>query len=269
MKMIGRCYELSIKGIITEIDKITFLKKTKSKNIYKLQQMTWKEIVSSFAMQEISKNIFRYGQHYILLNKTKEDLEKTLKRNATKEFDSKNIKIFLKDFDSEDRKVLNYILELQINIVKKVKNKEIALVYDKKGYINQDNQWIFSVEGKSDSLVLDLATDTDIFHLLQPYSDAVLIVSHNHPNNKTFSLTDIETFLSEPNIKTIIAVTVNTIYILNKYNFSKSKYLSIKNELQIKYKNKYTEPYLTELRNTWLNRMESMGIEQKEVKYEK
>lgn len=269
MKIIGKCYELSIKGIITEIDKITFLKKIKTKNIFKLQQRTWKELVSSFAMQEINKNIFNYDQYYILLNKTKEDLETALKLNATKEFNNKNIKIFLKDFDSEERKVLNYILKLQINIVKRVKNKEIALVYDKKGYVNQDNQWIFSVEGKSDSLVLDLATDTDIFHLLQPYSDAVLIVSHNHPNNKTFSLTDIETFLSEPNIKTIIAVTNSIIYVLNKYNFNKTRYLSIKNKLQIKYKNKYTEPYLTELRNDWLNRMESMGIEQREVKYEK
>lgn len=74
----------------------------------------------------------------------------------------------------------------------------------------------------------------------------------------------------ELSIKGIITeIDKITFYILNKYNFSKSKYLSIKNELQIKYKNKYTEPYLTELRNTWLNRMESMGIEQKEVKYEK
>lgn len=269
MKKIGRCYELSIKGKIVEIDKISFLKKIKSKSIYKLQQKNWQDLVSFFDMQEIEQNVYRYNQYYILFNKTKDDLESILKQDATEYFSNKNVKIFLKDFDSEERKVLNYILKLQIDIVKKVKNKEIALVYDKKGYVNQEKQWIFSVEGKSDSLVLDLATDTDIFHLLQPYADAILIVSHNHPNNKTFSLTDIETFLSEQNIKTIIAVTNKSIFILNKYKFNKSKYLSIKNELQIKYKNKYYDPYLTELRNTWLNRMESMGIEFKEVIYEK
>ena len=159
------------------------------------------------------------------------------------------------------------MIYLQINIAKNIKDREIALVYDKNGFVNQNNQWLLNIEGNKNSSILDLSTNSDVFHLLQPYSNAIVVVSHNHPNNSKFSLTDIDTFLKENNIKTMIAVTDNRIYILNKYRFDENKYEEIRNDLNKKLNKRYYEPFLTQLRDAWLNRMEFMGIEKKEIKY--
>ena len=182
MKNINQCYKLNDKSDLVEVNKFKFIQENKL-SVNKFNNKTWKEIIKILNIKEIYNNIFSINNYFILLNKTKDDLEKALKLK-----DKNTFKLNLDGFNKENEEILNYVLFLQINIAQHVKDREVALVYDKNGAKNQDNQWLFKVEGKSDSLILDLASNTDVFHLLQPYTDAIIIVSHNHPNNCDFSL---------------------------------------------------------------------------------
>lgn len=171
--------------------------------------------------------------------------------NSIKELDYKGL-------SCEQSKQLTMVIKEVLREVKKDgDNKEIALVYDLNGFINQKGEWLLKTSGRSENDFIDLAQDTDINHIITDEADRAIVISHNHPNNRIISLLDLRTFAIFNNIRIIVAVTNSgkISYIL-KDNFNFNKYIDLSKQI-INNKNDITnDELLIEL----LNNSSSYGM---------
>lgn len=144
--------------------------------------------------------------------------ENNLRRDYNREYVSKNNVIF-NDNISEDFK----------NVSKKV---ESLMIYD---INNMDRLHIMSNNSKN-SINADLKT----LKLFMFSKESSLVVAHNHPSNSSFSFRDIETFNRFKSINSIVVVTDEHLYFLEKKEIKKFKnlekdYYKLYNEFANKY----------------------------------
>ena len=105
-QIFGQCFLLNFKGELIETDKITFLKNISKKHLY-LKYKSWKDIIKTLNINESALGIYKLNKYYILIGKSKLNLEGFLKLNSTKILLKNNIKIELKDYNKEEREILN------------------------------------------------------------------------------------------------------------------------------------------------------------------
>ena len=90
--------------------------------------------------------------------------------NSIKELDYKGL-------SCEQSKQLTMVIKEVLREVKKDgDNKEIALVYDLNGFINQKGEWLLKTSGRSENDFIDLAQDTDINQIITDEADRAIVI---------------------------------------------------------------------------------------------
>lgn len=226
-----------------ELYEATKKQREKERNIRRLKREVgaYEEILKNTDNEEL-KNVtnIKYINTKNKLKNAQNDLkdfieETELRRDYTRERVYNNIK---KNSFKEDNKIKS--AEKNDNIVEygssKYLNEDIEKVcnevynkYEKNGYEN-----ITLVDTKTNSMIGGIHTDykkdsVDLSSLQKELSrkcdDRSLILVHNHPNNSTFSLSDISGLLKSKKLKGIIAVGEKYNYFLEiiESNFEESK----------------------------------------------
>ena len=164
-------------------------------------------------------------------------------------------------------KLLNSVIrETLICVRDNNENVEYALVYDLNMYCNQNGEWLFQVRGENDTAQVALGKNSDVMHLLSDQiEEHIIIISHNHNNNRIISLVDLMTLVSDANIKLIVAITNSgkISYILKK-DFDLFRFNQIKKEIVQELKdvnfNGYDDRYDNYLYRL-LNKSSEYGVE--------
>lgn len=81
---------------------------------------------------------------------------------------------------------------------------------------------------------VNLASDTATFHLLRSGDRVVLVVLHNHPSTRTFSVEDIFLFIRQENMKYIVTVSNQgqIHYIKKEENYNAQKAVMLYNTIR-------------------------------------
>ncbi len=157
---------------------------------------------------------------------------------------SRNRKIFITEEAVKKVPKINYkgiprtecdiILEFARNTLKIAKEKnnsdEVAITYNMDSK-NQDIKERIGVALGAEHNV-DLAADTDSYHILCNSRKNTVVVLHNHPSLSNISLTDIKFFINYESVKMMVVVTNygGIFYVVKTEKYDKGKSVKLLNE---------------------------------------
>ena len=171
--------------------------------------------------------------------------------------------IDFKTLTKEQSKTLNEVIKETLRRVRDINEDcEVALVYDLNTYYNQYGEWLFQVRGNSNTDHIVLSNNSDVLHMLEDFScEHIVVISHNHPNNRIISMMDFRMLIDSENTKLIVAVTNSgKISYIVKDNYNVDKFNIVRAEVVDKYKDyngaDKNDLYLIDM----LNRCEKYGV---------
>ena len=168
-----------------------------------------------------------------------------------------------KTLTKEQSKTLNEVIKETLRRVRDINEDcEVALVYDLNTYYNQYGEWLFQVRGNSSTDHIVLSNNSDVLHMLEDFScEHIVVISHNHPNNRIISMIDFRMLIDSENTKLIVAVTNSgKISYIVKDNYNVDKFNIVRRSVVDKYKDyngmDKNDLYLIDM----LNRCEEYGV---------
>lgn len=107
---------------------------------------------------------------------------------------------------NEYKRIQNYANTLLNTSKDKNNSNEVALTYCYDSYAhNVDTDAFYIVYGDEHSV--DIAADTDTYHLLRNAGECTVITLHNHPSLSLISLADVRIFILYSNIRLSVVIS--------------------------------------------------------------
>ena len=132
---------------------------------------------------------------------------------------------------SEYKRIQDYANTLLTTSMNKNNSNEVALTYCYDSSAKDiDTNTFYITYGDEHSV--DIAADTDTYHLLRSATECTVITLHNHPSLSLISLADIRIFIFYFNIK--LSVVISNLgcisYLIKSNNYDASKAINLLNQ---------------------------------------
>lgn len=113
-----------------------------------------------------------------------------------------------------------------------------------------------------DEVSVDICADTLSFHLLMSGKETIIVMLHNHPSTRTFSLKDIEFMILYERLRIFVVVTnQGTIHYMKKNeNFDVKEAIIMYNNIIRKYLEKNMSYNMYQAALEFLNDCDSVGL---------